>query len=35
MFENEAPILPTFEDVLAARERIAPYVHRTPVLTST
>jgi len=24
----------TFEDVRAARERIAPYVHRTPVLTS-
>ena len=26
--------LPEFEDVLAARERIAQYVHRTPVLTS-
>ena len=26
--------LPTFDDVLAARERIEPYVHRTPVLTS-
>lgn len=25
---------PTYDDVLAARERIAPYVHRTPVLTS-
>ncbi len=25
---------PTFVDVLAARERIAPFVHRTPVLTS-
>src|SRR5688572_33322058 len=24
----------SFEDVRAARERIAPYVHRTPVLTS-
>ena len=27
-------LLPTFEDVLAARQRIAPLVHRTPVLTS-
>ena len=27
--------IPTFDDVLAARERIAPYVHRTPVLTSS
>lgn len=27
--------IPTFADVEAARERIAPYVHRTPVLTST
>lgn len=26
--------IPTYDDVLAARERIAPYVHRTPVLTS-
>lgn len=26
--------LPDFEDVLAARERIAPHTHRTPVLTS-
>jgi len=24
----------TFEDVQAAAQRIAPYVHRTPVLTS-
>lgn len=28
-------IVPTFDDVLAAQERIAPYVHRTPVLTSS
>jgi threonine dehydratase len=28
------PTTPSFEDVRAARERIAPYVHRTPVLTS-
>ncbi len=25
---------PTFEDILAAAERIRPYIHRTPVLTS-
>jgi len=25
--------LPTYDDVLSARERIAPYVHRTPVAT--
>lgn len=28
-------ILPTFDDVLAARQRIAPHVHNTPVLTSS
>jgi threonine dehydratase len=27
--------IPTFQDVLDAHERIRPYVHRTPVLTST
>ena len=27
--------LPTFADVLAAHERIAPWIHRTPVLTSS
>jgi threonine dehydratase len=26
---------PTFDDVIAAHERIRPYIHRTPVLTST
>ena len=26
--------IPTYEDVLAAHERIAPHIHRTPVLTS-
>lgn len=26
--------VPSFEDVLAAHERIKPYIHRTPVLTS-
>src|SRR5690606_14258484 len=28
-------IVPTFDDVLAAHERIKPYIHRTPVLTSS
>lgn len=27
--------IPTYDDVLAAHERIEPHVHRTPVLTST
>ncbi len=27
--------IPTFQDVLDAHERIAPYIHRTPVLTSS
>ena len=27
--------LPTFDDVVAAHERIRPHVHRTPVLTSS
>lgn len=27
--------IPTYDDVLAAHERIAPYIHRTPLLTST
>ncbi|MEO9823707.1 MAG: beta-hydroxyaspartate dehydratase BhcB [Paracoccaceae bacterium] len=27
--------IPTFEDMLAAHERIKPYVHRTPILTSS
>ena len=27
--------IPTYDDVLAAHERVTPYVHRTPVLTST
>ncbi|MDH3465016.1 MAG: pyridoxal-phosphate dependent enzyme [Gammaproteobacteria bacterium] len=26
--------IPTYDDVLAARERIRPYIHQTPVLTS-
>jgi len=28
-------IIPTFDDVIAAHERIRPYIHRTPVLTSS
>ena len=27
--------IPTYEDVVAAHERIRPYIHRTPVLTSS
>ncbi|MFC2969532.1 beta-hydroxyaspartate dehydratase BhcB [Acidimangrovimonas pyrenivorans] len=27
--------IPTYDDVVAANERIAPYIHRTPVLTSS
>ena len=27
-------IPPAYADILSARERIAPYLHRTPVLTS-
>ena len=27
--------IPTFDDVLAAHQRIAPYIHRTPVMTSS
>jgi threonine dehydratase len=32
--EAESSDIPTFDDVVAARERITPYIHRTPVLTS-
>ena len=28
-------LIPTFDDMLAAHERIAPHIHRTPVLTSS
>ncbi len=35
MMKDEIPPgLPTFDDVLAARDRIAAHIHRTPVLTS-
>ncbi len=33
--KDMATHLPTFDDVIAAHERIKPYIHRTPVLTST
>ena len=35
MNEMTPPQIPTFADVEAAHERIKPYIHRTPVLTST
>ncbi|MFT5811518.1 MAG: threonine dehydratase [Rubritalea sp.] len=28
-------VIPDFDDVIAAHERIKPYIHRTPILTST
>jgi threonine dehydratase len=28
-------VIPTYDDVVAAHERIRPYIHRTPVLTSS
>ncbi len=31
---NPEMYIPTYDDVLAAHERIKPYIHRTPVLTS-
>ncbi|THD83824.1 pyridoxal-phosphate dependent enzyme [Aliigemmobacter aestuarii] len=31
----EGMVIPEFDDVIAAHERIRPYVHRTPVLTSS
>jgi threonine dehydratase len=34
--ESKKPlIIPNFDDVVAAHERIKPYIHRTPILTST
>ena len=32
---DTAMTIPTYDDVRAAHERIAPWIHRTPVLTST
>lgn len=31
---NDSLYIPTLDDALAARERITPYIHRTPVMTS-
>lgn len=35
--ENGTPdfYIPTFDDVKAAHERVKPYIHHTPVLTSS
>lgn len=33
--KDTAMYIPTFDDMLAAHARIAPYIHRTPVLTSS
>ena len=33
--DPSAMTIPTFDDVVAAHERIRPYIHRTPVLTSS
>jgi threonine dehydratase len=33
--KDAAMYVPTFDDVKAAHERIAPYIHRTPILTSS
>ncbi len=35
MSDTNQIYIPTFEDVKAAHKRIAPYIHRTPVLTSS
>jgi len=32
---NPTMTIPTYDDVLAAHERVKPYIHETPVLTST
>lgn len=35
MKDTTGLVIPTYEDMLAAHERIMPYIHRTPVLTSS
>lgn len=35
MDAHQTPHIPTYADMLAAHARIAPHIHRTPVLTST
>ena len=34
MSQPDEPIIPSYEDVIEAHQRIQPYIHRTPVLTS-
>jgi threonine dehydratase len=33
--KDHSMLIPTYDDVLAAHQRIVPYIHRTPVLTSS
>ncbi|WP_099827127.1 beta-hydroxyaspartate dehydratase BhcB [Oceaniglobus indicus] len=35
MKDEASMIIPTFDDVIAAHDRIRPHIHRTPVLTSS
>ncbi|TCP44285.1 beta-hydroxyaspartate dehydratase BhcB [Rhodovulum marinum] len=35
MKDDKQMYIPTYDDVVAAHERIAPHIHRTPVLTSS
>lgn len=35
MSSEEKLVIPTYDDVIAAHERIKPYIHETPILTST
>jgi threonine dehydratase len=35
MKDNAEMYIPTYDDVVAAHDRIRPYIHRTPVLTSS
>lgn len=35
MSSEENLVIPTYDDVIAAHERIKPYIHETPILTST
>ena len=34
MKDTVTPQIPSYDDVIAAHARIAPHIHRTPVLTS-
>ena len=35
MTNDDGLVIPTLDDMLAAHERVKPYIHRTPVLTSS